>query len=968
MDSSGDDDMSWQPTSPNVVTHFSPSTFHSLKRSFDQVDSDEQDLTPQYHGPLLFDLDLNTTTTVTSLNYSVNQPPLILTEADLRYIENSQHLSTRMIQVVLTSGLFLITASAALVGHVWQRAKNSWLVKRTFDVSVQAMDNGAKRVRLQFQNLSAGKSAPRRTSDRLRLRGSSPPASQTSLLHKTREASLRRTKNTIRWMQNQDFIVDSMQQTESIMDVASEDPDSTAFIPLMSGAIQDEELSEQEELLAESQLIDQMEYELEDQDMVFVCSEPSELSDSFTPAVVVESSKPDGVPSGAAAPSHEDSDDSVDSREFDDLDPRDIALLETREEKVERKRLKMEVKVERAQCKSPKIYNSAYVHCDFVNDLQVTNDIIKSKGSPKKNVAFYNSPNTGMPVTQVKEFLVEDSMEGNSSIIQASASMLSDSEASPSARSTANHVTPGAPKEQLTESSKVESLPDEVISMESTSGLALEDTEKTPVGNESIVNPDHVSAQHEKLPNSHSSEGDSLSFAKDSVSESPYIQPPVTKEDVASAIPAETQRLPCSEIFVEPSLLRFPPPEVEGAVMSPVKLQQVEQLPIRKLEKGVSLRPRSPSGTTKSDRKSADVTKLSPRTPIKKGRQSLKSTSETPDTVTPRTRVLDVANRRSSDRQSNKNIRLQIERELRAAEQAKKDEKAAKEAAKARAKAEKEKAEADERARKASEENLLRDKLRTRRMPKEKVIQPLNAEWEAKVKHAMRPGLGREEAKTVEGSVLYRRDFGFCLPQPGQDNALGWLNDNMIFAYLQTIAWYARETAGGKRTETKTAHAFDQNFYNKLKADGPQGVARWSKRAKIGGKDLLKVHHVFIPINKGGNHWVLAYVSPFARTIEYFDSFHGRSDDAIANIQEWLKMEFGSTYKEDEWIVKDRGGPTQTNGSDCGVFAVTVAKMIVMGVDPMAFSHVDIPTQRRRMIAELINQGFTGDFEPKIEF
>ncbi|KAL9608919.1 MAG: hypothetical protein Q9167_006275 [Letrouitia subvulpina] len=326
---------------------------------------------------------------------------------------------------------------------------------------------------------------------------------------------------------------------------------------------------------------------------------------------------------------------------------------------------------------------------------------------------------------------------------------------------------------------------------------------------------------------------------------------------------------------------------------------------------------------------------------------------------------LDLSPRHSGRRRSWKEEQQKIENERLAAEQAKKE---AKEAARARAKAEKEKAEADEKARKIAEEKALQTNLKTRRMPKERAIQPLSAAWEAKVDQAMRPGTNREAAKTVDGLVLHRRDFGFCLPQHGQDHPQGWLNDNMVLAYLQTIAWHANEAAGIKRGETKAAHAFDQNFYNKLKKDGPEGVARWTKRAKIAGTDLLKVRHVFIPINLNNNHWVLVYVSPVARTIEYFDSFHGSGRTTVGNVQNWLQMELKADYKEEEWTIKTNEGPMQTNGSDCGVFAVTVAKMIVLGADPMAFSAADIPTQRRRMIAELMNQGFTGELEPNIKF
>ena len=119
----------------------------------------------------------------------------------------------------------------------------------------------------------------------------------------------------------------------------------------------------------------------------------------------------------------------------------------------------------------------------------------------------------------------------------------------------------------------------------------------------------------------------------------------------------------------------------------------------------------------------------------------------------------------------------------------------------------------------------------------------------------------------------------------------------------------------------------------------------------------------------------MVVVSPVRKTIEVFDSMHGDSRDKVATTKLWLKGELGRSYVESEWTVvedpvyRGRGkGPTQNNINDCGVFAVTTAKMIVLGVDPMAVSAGDMPLQRRRLVAELLNGGFSGEFEPRVVF
>ena len=292
-------------------------------------------------------------------------------------------------------------------------------------------------------------------------------------------------------------------------------------------------------------------------------------------------------------------------------------------------------------------------------------------------------------------------------------------------------------------------------------------------------------------------------------------------------------------------------------------------------------------------------------------------------------------------------------------------------------KARRDKEEAEEKARKDAEEEEERKKDGIRRIPKKKVIQPLSKDWDDRVSSAMNERNSRKEiAHSSAGNAITRYAFGKVLPQRGAgDDLAGWLNDEIIDAYLQAVVDHG-QAPGYKRGDTPRLHAFTSFFHKQLnKEGGADNVKRWAKRAKIGGKDLLKVEWVFVPVHMHGNHWTLLVISPTRKTIEFFDSMHGYSTNPVKNIKAWIKFELGSAYKEEEWkLVEDeryRGkgkGPTQDNVSDCGMFSITTAKMVSLGVDPMAVSAADMPLQRRRVVAELINGGFTGDFEPKIEF
>ncbi|KAI4167453.1 MAG: hypothetical protein LQ343_007201 [Gyalolechia ehrenbergii] len=372
----------------------------------------------------------------------------------------------------------------------------------------------------------------------------------------------------------------------------------------------------------------------------------------------------------------------------------------------------------------------------------------------------------------------------------------------------------------------------------------------------------------------------------------------------------------------------------EDALTPPIK--PYNGVPISKV-------PTTPSGNAKTSLRRLKSVAVSP--PV------------TPENIASNLSSLGVSNRRSSTRLDLIAAEEQVKRDQAAALEAEEAEKKAKEEAAQRA--------ADE-ARQAEE----RIRLGTRRMPTGAVIQPLTAAWEDEVARAMQTGLSsqRELARTSAGESIRRRDFGHVLPQSGVDSPAGWLNDTIISAYLQAVVDYGQKMRDVRRGALPKVHAFNTFFYKNLSDKGYDGVRRWATRAKFGGKDLLNMEKIFIPINKGGNHWVLAHINPQSKTIEYFDSFHGSSGSVFDNIKVWLRGELRDAFVDSEWTLSQGRGPIQRNGSDCGVFCTTTAKMIVLGVDPMAFSADDIPTQRRRMLAELMNGGFDGDFVPNIKF
>lgn len=246
-----------------------------------------------------------------------------------------------------------------------------------------------------------------------------------------------------------------------------------------------------------------------------------------------------------------------------------------------------------------------------------------------------------------------------------------------------------------------------------------------------------------------------------------------------------------------------------------------------------------------------------------------------------------------------------------------------------------------------------------RRLPPGEAVRPLSPEWEARVEEAMSAPPGRQLATTLHGDPLTRRDLATC------HTLMAWLNDEVINAYLEHLVDYLRRSTGNAgRLDRPKYHAFNSFFFSNLREKGYNSVRRWANRAKIGGSALLDVDTVFIPVHQAA-HWTLLVVRPASKTIEYFDSLGSPSPQTYINhAKAWLKGELQDLYVDEEWTVLDTPSPQQDNGSDCGVFLLSTAKAIGLGLEPSVYGPRDIPTLRKKIVAELLNGGLEGEFDP----
>lgn len=155
-----------------------------------------------------------------------------------------------------------------------------------------------------------------------------------------------------------------------------------------------------------------------------------------------------------------------------------------------------------------------------------------------------------------------------------------------------------------------------------------------------------------------------------------------------------------------------------------------------------------------------------------------------------------------------------------------------------------------------------------KKIRKEKILPLDPARQEKMVKtfdEVRRPGLNKTYI-TKWNIPITNQDFQRLLPNQ-------WLNDEIINFYLNLICERANSL---HPNGPKKVFAHNTYFWSKLKTSGYQAVARWARRAKCGGEEILKLDYLIMPAHVGGNHWCLALVNFKQKRFEYYDSLGGK--------------------------------------------------------------------------------------------
>ncbi|ERS95014.1 uncharacterized protein SPSK_01496 [Sporothrix schenckii 1099-18] len=259
--------------------------------------------------------------------------------------------------------------------------------------------------------------------------------------------------------------------------------------------------------------------------------------------------------------------------------------------------------------------------------------------------------------------------------------------------------------------------------------------------------------------------------------------------------------------------------------------------------------------------------------------------------------------------------------------------------------------------RKEEEEIAKRSGLRP---PARQVISSLSDSWHSRVNSAVCADPNKDIAKSPEGTILRRNDFKTVVSKSE------WLNDEIVNGSLLHLANYINGKVGitNPKMQTPKCHAFTSFFWKPLSTKGAAGTERWMKRVGVTRDNFLKIDTILIPICEH-NHWTLVVVRPGRTTITHMDSLRNKgagrrevTDTVMRWVRELLKDKFS-----DKWHVQHYDSPRQTNGWDCGVHTITNALFLSLGLDPSYYKAVEMPLQRDRIAATLINGGFSGDLD-----
>lgn len=198
------------------------------------------------------------------------------------------------------------------------------------------------------------------------------------------------------------------------------------------------------------------------------------------------------------------------------------------------------------------------------------------------------------------------------------------------------------------------------------------------------------------------------------------------------------------------------------------------------------------------------------------------------------------------------------------------------------------------------------------------------------------------------------------------DGTKSWLDDDAVNAWYHAILEAKNRQTGYVKKEGNVPafSMLNTGWWAKASSkEGPSSLKRWTKRAGIGGANLLKCERLFLPINTGA-HWTLLIINGTDRSFEYLDSLGGDGKRVFAIARELVKSELGDLYRANEWTeLKRNRSSMQSNMSDCGVFACFNGLAAAKERPYKEIVAKKMPQARSMLAGILVNGGFEGEFD-----
>lgn len=243
------------------------------------------------------------------------------------------------------------------------------------------------------------------------------------------------------------------------------------------------------------------------------------------------------------------------------------------------------------------------------------------------------------------------------------------------------------------------------------------------------------------------------------------------------------------------------------------------------------------------------------------------------------------------------------------------------------------------------------------REPHQPIIPDLPAEWADRVNSTLRARDMADLATTPEGATLRQKDFETVVPQNK------WLNDEIVNGTLMHLGNYVNQKVGIKNTRLQTPKIQVFNsFVGKSLVEGKTISERMLRKNGVRNDNFLDIEAILVPICRG-KHWTLVAIRPKHRQILHLDSLSRDGDTGLkGKARNWVRSILGDAYVASEWTYKSVPSPHQSNMDDCGVHTITNGICIGLGVTPTAYTAEDMPLQRLRVAAVLLNGGFKGEF------